>query len=87
MFLIHEASVCQKEMVQMKLWLMLMQKSQEYLFFWPGFREGARATASAGPAPSGGAAPDHAAAALVPQPALQKAVPQLTACSRGHTGG
>lgn len=55
-------------------------------FFWPGFRKGAGAAASAGPAASGGAAPDHTAAALVPQHALQEAVPELKASCSNHTG-
>lgn len=55
--------------------------------FWPGFHEGAGAAASAGPAAPGGAAEDHAAAALVPQPALQEAVPEPAARGHQHTGG
>lgn len=55
-------------------------------FFSAGFCEGARAAASAGPAPSGGTAQDHTAAALVPQHALQEAVPELKASGSNHTG-
>lgn len=57
-----------------------------FFFFSAGFCEGARAAASAGPAPSGGTAQDHTAAALVPQHALQEAVPELKASGSNHTG-
>lgn len=57
-----------------------------WCFCFPGFCEGARAAASAGPAPSGGAAQDRVAAALVPQYALQKAVPEHETGSSDHTG-
>lgn len=75
------------ELKSFDLWCGKLSMLVLFGLFWPGFHEGTGAAASSRPAAPGGAAEDHGAAALVPQPALQETVPEPAARGHQHTGG